>query len=113
MSEEVKTKLTEEQKALQAESDKSFYILKAYIEEAVNGMYKLEIPLGFIEIESQNLFKNYQRIKSSKTKEWATFIEEKQAAEGKFYSLKASELTELAYEVPTAVEEEISAESLQ
>ena len=105
--------LTEEQQAAQAASDLSFNTLKKYIEDAVDGMYKLDVELGFIEVEADTLFKNYRRIKASKTKEFNTFLEEKNAAETKFYSLKVSTLTEVAYDAPTKVEEEVSAESIQ
>lgn len=105
--------LSEEEKAKQAAADLSYNTLKKYIEDAVDGMYKLEVELGFIEVEADTIFKNYRRIKASKTKEFNTFLEEKNAAEAKFYSLKVSALTEIAYDAPTKVEEEISAESIQ
>lgn len=107
---EKQPELTPEQKAEQEQQEKDFYTLKAKIESLIDEVYKLDIPVAAIEIHADDLFRNYRRIKASKSKQWDEFVKEKVACESKFYSLKAHTLEEMPY-VPTTETKEVTEES--
>jgi len=79
-----------EQKKQDEENDRCFNVVKSAIEKSIDELYTLEVPVAFIELHAVQLFTNYCRMQTSKSKQWDTFVEAKQKAENDFYSVLAS-----------------------